>query len=153
MKMRGFILSATLLIAVSAVASAGTVGTFSIVSPDRPRTWLVGGNERLDQRLRWSDRKNKLFLDVSYSLFFYTDGLHPTQYQTYTVSFPEVHLSSVNRTLFVDDGHGHQTIVGYLKYGLFGQQVDLCPNVTLSANREDGFLNAKLIVAGQGGDS
>jgi hypothetical protein len=49
--------------------------------------------------------------------------------------------------------HGHQTIVGYLKYGLFCQQVDLCPNVTMSANREDGFLNAKLIVAGQGGDS
>jgi hypothetical protein len=150
MKMKGFILGATLLIAVQAAALAGTSVSFTIVSPDRPRTWEVGSNDKLEQRLWWSDRKNALFLDVSYSLFFYTDGLHPTQYQTYTVSFPEVRLNSVDQTLYVEDGHGRQKIIGYLKYGLFGQQVDLCPNVTLSAKRADGFLDARLIIAGQG---
>ena len=150
MKMKAVVLGATLLMAVQAVATGGTISSFSIVSPDRPRTWLVGGNDKLDQRLRWSDRKNALFLDVSYSLLFYTDQLHPTQYQTYTVSFPEVRLNSADQSLYFDDGHGHRTVLGHLKCGIFGQEVVLSPNVTLSAERRDGVLGARLIVNGEG---
>src|SRR3984957_7338916 len=107
-KMKGFVLGATLLMAAQSVLLGGTSSSFSIVSPDRPRTWLVGGNDKLDQRLRWGEQKNALFLDVTYGLLFYTDGLHPTQYQTYTVSFPEVRLNPADRTLFFDAGHGHR---------------------------------------------
>ncbi len=146
--MKAFVLGAALLMAAQAVVLAGTTSSFSIVSPDRPRIWLVGGNDKLDQRLRWSDQKNALFLDVTYSLLFYTDGLHPTQYQTYTVSFPGVRLNPVDRTLFFDDGHGHWVVLGYLRCGMFGQEVVLSPNVTLSAKRAAGVLGARLIVNG-----
>jgi hypothetical protein len=146
--MKALVLGAALLMAAQAVVLGGTTSSFSIVSPDRPRTWLVGGNDKLDQRLRWSDQKNALFLDVTYSLLFYTDGLHPTQYQTYTVSFPEVRLNPADQTLFFDDGHGRRVVLGYLRRGMFGQEVVLRPNVTLSAERAAGVLGARLIVNG-----
>ena len=146
--MKALVLGAALLLAAQAVVLGGTTSSFSIVSPDRPRTWLVGGNDKLDQRLRWSDQKNALFLDVTYSLLFYTDGLHPTQYQTYTVSFPEVRLNPADQTLFFDEGHGRRVVLGYLRCGMFGQEVVLSPNVTLSAERAAGVLGARLIVNG-----
>lgn len=146
--MKAFVLGAALLMAAQTVVLGGTTSSFSIVSPDRPRTWLVGGNDKLDQRLRWSDQKNALFLDVTYSLLFYTDGLHPTQYQTYTVSFPEVRLNPADQTLFFEDGHGHRVVLGYLRGGMFGQEVVLNPNVILSAKRAAGVLGARLIVIG-----
>jgi hypothetical protein len=149
-KMKGFVLGATLLMAAQSVLLGGASSSFSIVSPDRPRTWLVGGNDKLDQRLRWSERQNTLFLDVTYSLLFFTDGLHPTQYQTYTVRFPEVRLNTADQSLYIEDGHGHRVILGYLRYGLFGQEVVLSPNITLSANRKAGFLDARLVFNGAG---
>ena len=148
--MKVFVLVATLLMAIHAVVAGGTTPSFSIVSPDRPRTWLVGGNAKLDQRLRWSDRTNTLFLDVTYSLLFYTDQLCPSQYRTYTVSFPEVRLKSADQSLYFEDGNGHRTVLGNLRYGIFGQEVVLSPNVTLSAERKDGVLDARLIVNGEG---
>jgi hypothetical protein len=150
-KMKGFVLGATLLMAAQSVLLGGTSSSFSMVSPDRPRTWLVGGNDKLDQRLRWSERQNTLFLDVTYSLLFFTDGLHPTQYQTYTVRFPEVRLNPADQSLYVDDGHGHRVILGYRRCGLFGQQVVLSPNITLGADRKAGFLEARLVFGGTGG--
>jgi len=146
--MKAFVLGAALLMAAQAIVLGGPTSSFSIVSPDRPRTWLVGGNDKLDQRLRWSDQKNALFLDVTYSLLFYTDGLHPTQYQTYTVSFPEVRLNPADQTLFFDEGHGRRVVLGYLRCGMFGQEVVLSPNVTLNAERAAGVLGARLIVNG-----
>ncbi|MBV8273846.1 MAG: hypothetical protein JO170_01120 [Verrucomicrobia bacterium] len=148
--MKGFLLGATLVMAIQAVAAGGTFSSFSIVSPDRPRTWLVGGNDKLDQRLRWSDRKSALFLDVSFSLLFYTDQLHPTQYQTYTVSFPKVRLNAADQSLYFDDGHGHRTVLGNVRCGMFGQEVVLSPNVILCVERRDGVLDARLIVNGEG---
>lgn len=144
--MKALAIGAALLMAAQTILLGGTTSSFSIVSPDHPRMWLVGGNDKLDQRLRWSDQKNGLFLDVTYSLLFYTDGLHPTQYQTYTVSFPEVRLNPADHTLFVDDGHGHRVVLGYLRWGIFGQKIVLSPHVTLSAEREAGVLGARLIV-------
>jgi hypothetical protein len=146
--MKAFVIGAALLMATQAVGLGGTTSSFSIVSPDRPRTWLVGGNDKLDQRLRWSDQKNALFLDVTFGLLFYTDGLHPTQYQTYTVSFPEVRLNPADQTLFFDTGHGHRVVLGYLRWGMFGQEVVLSRNVTLNAKRAGGVLGASLIVNG-----
>jgi hypothetical protein len=146
--MKAFVLGAALRMAAQAVMLGGPTSSFSIVSPDRPRTRLVGGNDKLDQRLRWSDQKNALFLDVTYSLLFYTDGLHPNQYQTYTVSFPGVRLNPADQTLFFADGQGHRVVLGYLRCGMFGQEVVLSPNVTLSAQRAAGVLGARLIVNG-----
>jgi hypothetical protein len=146
--MKAFVLGAALLVASQTVMLGGTTSSFSITSPDRPRTWVVGGNDQLEQRLRWSDQKNALFLDVTYSLLFYTDGLHPAQYQTYTVSFPEVRLNPADQTLFIDVGHGRRVVLGYLRCGMFGQEVVLSPNVTLSAERAAGVLGARLIVNG-----
>jgi hypothetical protein len=148
--MKGFVLGATLLMAAQSVLLGGTSSSFSMVSPDRPRTWLIGGNDKLEQRLRWSERQNTLFLDVTYGLLFFTDGLHPPQYQTYTVRFPEVRLSPADPSLYIDDGHGHRVILGHLRRGLFGQEVVLSPNVTLTAHRNAGFLDARLVFGGAG---
>jgi hypothetical protein len=48
--MKAFVLGAALLMAAQAVVLGRTTSSFSIVSPDRPRAWLVGGNNKLDQK-------------------------------------------------------------------------------------------------------
>jgi hypothetical protein len=59
-------------------------------------------------------------------------------------------LNTADQSLYIEDGHGHRVILGYLRYGLFGQEVVLSPNITLSANRKAGFLDARLVFNGAG---
>jgi hypothetical protein len=128
-------------------AGTGAVGSpgFSIVSPDHPATWEVGFNDKVAQRLRWSESEGGLLLDVTYSLITYTDTIPPSDFKTYTVAFPGVSMDGDGR-LFVLDNHKHKIIIGSRTGGPFGTQVALNRSVELSAHRRNGRLNAMLVI-------
>ena len=59
--MKAFVLGAALLMAAQAVMLGGPTSSFSIVSPDRPRTWLVGGTTSLIRGYDGATRKTLFF--------------------------------------------------------------------------------------------
>jgi len=80
-----------------------------------------------------------LVADVTYSTRDYTDSMHPTREDEYTLAFPTVRFDKSSHT-FVAGG----TQVGTLKHGLFGARVVLAPNAELDIHRHHGLIFAAI---------
>jgi len=127
-------------------ATPSPTSSFSIPSPDHPQTWFTYYYDKLDQRLRWSDKDRTLYLAVTYSLAPYTDGDDPTQYTTFWLKFPSVRLDDARGRFYHVAQDGSKVDIGRRVSGPFGDRVVLNKNVHLSAHRKNDELKAKLIV-------
>ena len=123
---------------------ATTTPGLRITSPDHPATWEVGFNDKVSQRLRWSDSDGKLLLDVNYSMITYTNTIPPSDFRTYTLAFPGVSKDTYGN-FFVLNNHKQKIIIGSLTSGPFGTEVSLKKGIALSAHRQHGRINAMLL--------
>jgi hypothetical protein len=117
-----------------------------IASPDHPETWYTNGFEKLGQSFRWSNNEQGLFLDVTYGLVPYPDITDPTQYETFTLSFPSAKMDGMRRSLYVLDKTAHRIEIGRVVHGIFETKIVLNANVRLSAHRKNGSIVAILTV-------
>jgi hypothetical protein len=122
----------------------GQVSSFAFAkSPDHPSTWVVGASN-IHQDLRWDRTQQMLVADVTYSTRDYTDSMHPTREDEYTLAFPTVRFDKSSQT-FLADG----TQVGTLKHGLFGPDVVLDPKAELDIHRHHGRIFAAITPAAE----
>jgi hypothetical protein len=154
--MKSSLLTVVFLLSAVCMAMAGTGAApeaailagpgFRIISPDHPATWQVGFNDKVSQRLKWSDTEGKLMLDVTYSRFPYNYDTPPSDFVTYTLSFPGV-LRDGGGNLYVMNSHHQKIILGSITHGPLGMEVSLGKGVDLDVHRKEGKLDAMLLGA------
>ena len=134
---------------IAGVAGAKEVPFYTVTSPDHPRAWYVGNNfDKLDQALQWNEREGGLTLQITYTLNgnwpVYDD---PDLYSSFTVHFPAVHLDPASRELYIAPSARRRITIGSLQPGFLGHRVVLDHNVTVSAHRRKGVIDAALVVS------
>ena len=124
--------------------------SLSVTSPDRPRTWFLGGDfEKLSQSLRWDQNTQTLSLDVTYTLHGeWPNPENSDLSKTFQLYFPQVKMSKLGRRLFLVLPGRSPIRVAMVQHGFVGDRVVLDPNVEVDAHRRNGVLIASLLVRG-----
>jgi hypothetical protein len=118
-----------------------------IVSPQHPRTFDVGANDKLSQTLDWDRETRTLTAKVTYSEVSGggDDEWDPANYETFTLPFPTVAVDGENNLFVVGDSQ-RKLVLGHLKEGLVRTDVVLRGNTHLVAHRHNGRLSAWLLI-------
>jgi hypothetical protein len=125
---------------------ADSPGRYVVASPDHPRTFEVGANDKLSQDLKWDGASRQLLLTVVYAMDPSSDRWLMSDQKAYTLHFPNVRCDEQTRTLYVTSKSQGRIVVGSLDNGLTGPAVRLRDNVELVAHRHDMHLDAQLVV-------
>ena len=129
-------------------SSADELGV-SITSPDRPPVWFNRSGEKLSQYLEWSCPKEQLVLHVALANVGNTPAVWRNQsyIDSFALTFPMVRLNRSQNRLYVAH-HGHESDIGHLEPGVFGDRVVLDNRLELSAHRENGVIKAAISPSG-----
>ncbi len=148
MKNFRILILATALFSAHPIFSAGAA--FSITSPDHPPDWYNRAGEKLSETLSWSTSKQELFLTVAYSNIAATSFVwrDQTYVDSFNLSFPSVRLDRSDNRLYIRE-KGNRIGIGRLEPGLFGSRVILDEEVSVSAQRRNGYVEAA-ITGGKG---
>lgn len=113
-------------------------------SPDHPGSWYVDSFDTLGQYLKWDADTRALKLDVVYGRDLSADGTDPTRTERFTLSFPQIHNDGAGK-LFAQVG-GQAVYIGQLARDIFGLHVRLARGVTVEACRQNGSINASIVL-------
>jgi hypothetical protein len=119
---------------------------YVIASPDHPRTWEVGANDKLSQRLQWDEKTHILFLDVVYAYVQNSDRWNPTEQESFKIHFPNVIWDQKTDDLYVPGKSKGKIVIGRLREAFQGHRVESGQNVEVVAHRQDKHIDAALIV-------
>jgi hypothetical protein len=114
-----------------------------VASPDHPGTWWSNPFDKRSQYLEW--KEGALNGRVVYASPSYLDSWNPVLYDSFKVSFPDVHFDAANNRLYYRGPHHREVTVGHLEPGVFGSRVVLEKGIDFSANRNHGQLDAALV--------
>ena len=150
-------LSILLVVVVGLVSnwpSRGSEPNLSITSSDHPQEWYNRTGDKLSQYLEWSRSKDHLVLHVAYANVSDTSSVWREQsyVDSFDLSFPTVRLDRSANRLYVVASHGHESTIGHLESGAFGNRVVLEHHLELSAHRHNGVIRASINSVGSPAD-
>ncbi len=130
------------------VRSSEVPSAIRIESPDHPPAWYLTGNFwKLSQSLRWDRKSQILYLDVTYSINGEWPNMEDSDlYKTLSVSFPQVKADRSRNLLYVRSNNGRNIPLARVGSSFFGPRTSLLHNVEISAHRQNGVLDAALVV-------
>lgn len=142
MKTFGLVLFVMTLGAGWAVASGSGL---SITSPDHPAIWYNASGTKVSQDLMWDAHKQQLVLRLAYDQVEFTPQNDQTYYDTFRLWFPTVQLDSSTNRLYFRTDDGRRVDIGHIEPGIMGIKAVLNDRFQLSAHRQDGRIEAKII--------
>jgi hypothetical protein len=136
-------LAAVFIFGLTPFASA-----FYLESPDHPAAWYDRSSYKVFQQLAWENSKQVLVLYVSYSNTPVIRQQDLLSYDTFRLSFPDVHLDRSTGILSCVDEKGVRIDIGHLSSGFLGGKVVLDPEIEAVAHRDASVVHAALQSSG-----
>ncbi len=109
----------------------------------------MGNYDSVDRYLQWNAAAEVLEGHAVYRDRQAGSSTNQCYVQSFAVRFPSVRLDALKGRLIVREKRGREIIVGHLSPGLFGDGVELAPNVELTMHRHSGHLYAALVQASE----